>query len=71
MNKVYLGIMATLQMAVGVLASIYLIKVLSGETITMSLWIAVPSAILGLVLGIRNIIELKKKNNKFFDVLNI
>lgn len=60
MNRVYLGILSALQMIVGVLASIYLIKVLFGETITMSLWIAIPAAILGLTLGIGNIIKLKK-----------
>lgn len=59
MNKIYLGIIAALQMIVGVLASIYLVKVLLGATITMSLWIAIPAAILGLILGIGNINKLK------------
>jgi len=60
MNRVYLGILSALQMIVGVLASIYLIMVLFGETITMLLWIAIPAAILGLTLGVGNIIKLKK-----------
>jgi len=60
MNRVYLGILSALQMIVGVLASIYLIKVLLGETITMSFWIAMPAAFLGLTLGVGNIIKLKK-----------
>ena len=62
MNKIYLGIIAALQMIVGVLASVYLVKVLLGETITMSLWIAIPAAILGLALGIGNIVKLKKNS---------
>ena len=60
MNKIYLGIIAALQMIVGVLASVYLVKVLLGETITMSLWIAIPAAILGFILGVGNIVKLKK-----------
>ena len=60
MNKVYLGILSVLQMLVGVLASVYLINVLLGEDVTMSLWIAIPAAILGLTLGVGNIIKLKK-----------
>jgi len=60
MNKVYLGILSVLQILVGVLASIYLIKVLLGASITMSLWIAIPAAILGISLGIGNVIKLKK-----------
>ena len=60
MNKMYLVILSALQLIVGVLASVYLIKVLLGVTITMSLWIAIPSAVLGLVLGIGNVIKLKK-----------
>ena len=59
MNKLYLGIIAALQILVGVLASIYLIKVMLGASITMSLWIAIPAAILGLILGIGNINKLK------------
>ena len=62
MNKVYLGILSVLQMIVGVLASIYLIKVMLGASITMSLWIAIPAAILGLTLGIANIVKLKKNS---------
>ena len=62
MNKIYLGILSVLQMMVGVLASVYLIKVLLGEAITMSLWIAIPAAILGLTLGIANIVKLKKNS---------
>ena len=60
MNKVYLGILSVLQILVGVLASIYLIKIMLGASITMSLWIAIPAAILGLTLGIANIVKLKK-----------
>ena len=60
MNKVYLGILSVLQMLVGVLASIYLINVLLGEDVTMSLWIAIPAAILGICLGVGNVIKLKK-----------
>jgi len=59
MNKMYLGILAALQIFVGVLASVYLIKVMLGASITMSLWIAIPAAILGLILGVGNIIKLK------------
>ena len=59
MNKVYLRVLSFLQILVGVLASIYLIKVLLGEAITMSLWIAIPAAILGLTLGVGNVIKLK------------
>lgn len=62
MNKVYLGILSVLQILVGVLSSIYLIKVLLGASITMSLWIAIPVAILGLTLGVGNIIKLKNKS---------
>ena len=62
MNKVYLRVLSFLQILVGVLASIYLIKVLLGEAITMSLWIAIPAAILGLTLGIANIVKLKKNS---------
>lgn len=62
MNKIYLGILSVLQMIVGVLASIYLIKVMLGASITMSLWIAIPAAILGLTLGIANIVKLKKNS---------
>ena len=62
MNKVYLGILFVLQILVGVLASIYLIKVMLGASITMSLWIAIPAAILGLTLGIANIVKLKKNS---------
>ena len=62
MNKVYLGILSVLQILVGVLASIYLIKVMLGASITMSLWIAIPAAILGLTLGIANIVKLKKNS---------
>lgn len=60
MNKIYLGIIAALQIFVGVLATIYLIKVMLGASITMSLWIAIPAAIIGLTLGIANIVKLKK-----------
>lgn len=60
MNKIYLRIIAALQIFVGVLASIYLMKVLLGSSITMSLWIAIPSAILGITLGVGNIVKLKK-----------
>jgi len=60
MNKIYLGIIAALQIVVGVLATFYLIKVLLGASITMSLWIAIPAAILGISLGIGNVIKLKK-----------
>ena len=59
MNKMYLGIIAALQIFVGVLASIYLIKIMLGASITMSLWIAIPAAVLGLILGVGNIIKLK------------
>ena len=62
MNKIYLGILSVLQMLVGVLASIYLIKVLLGESITMSLWIAIPAAILGITLGVGNVIKLKNNS---------
>lgn len=62
MNKVYLGILSVLQILVGVLSSIYLIKVLLGASITMSLWIAIPVAILGLTLGVGNIIKLKNNS---------
>ena len=62
MNKVYLRVLSFLQILVGVLASIYLIKVLLGEAITMSLWIAIPAAILGFILGIANIVKLKKNS---------
>ena len=62
MNKVYLGILSVLQILVGVLASIYLIKIMLGASITMSLWIAIPAAILGLTLGIANIVKLKKNS---------
>lgn len=60
MNKIYLGIIAALQIFVGVLATIYLIKVMLGASITMSLWIAIPAAIIGITLGIANIVKLKK-----------
>lgn len=60
MNKIYLGIIAALQIVVGVLATFYLIKVLLGASITMSLWIAIPAAILGISLGVGNVIKLKK-----------
>lgn len=59
MNKMYLGIIAALQIFVGVLASVYLIKIMLGASITMSLWIAIPAAVLGLILGVGNIIKLK------------
>ena len=59
MNKIYLGIMAALQLIVGALATIYLIKVLLGDIITMSLWIAILAAILGITLGVGNLIKLK------------
>ena len=62
MNKIYLGILSVLQILVGVLASIYLIKVLLGASNIMSLWIAIPAAILGLTLGIANIVKLKKNS---------
>ena len=62
MNKIYLGILSVLQILVGVLASIYLIKVMLGASITMSLWIAIPAAILGLTLGSANIVKLKKNS---------
>ena len=62
MNKVYLRVLSFLQILVGVLASIYLIKVLLGEAITMSLWIAIPAAILGLTLGVGNVIKLKNNS---------
>ena len=62
MNKVYLRVLSFLQILVGVLASIYLIKVLLGEAITMSLWIAIPAAILGITLGVGNIIKLKNNS---------
>lgn len=62
MNKVYLGILSVLQILVGVLSSIYLIKVLLGASITMSLWITIPVAILGLTLGVGNIIKLKNNS---------
>ena len=60
MNKIYLGILSVMQMIVGVLASVYLIKVLLGGDVTMSLWIAIPAAILGICLGVGNVIKLKK-----------
>ena len=62
MNKIYLGILSVLQILVGVLASIYLIKVMLGASITMSLWITIPAAILGFTLGIANIVKLKKNS---------
>lgn len=62
MNKVYLRVLSFLQILVGVLASIYLIKVLLGEAITMSLWIAIPAAILGITLGVGNVIKLKNNS---------
>lgn len=62
MKKVYHGIIAALQILVGVLATIYLIKFLLGESITMSLWIAIPAAILGITLGVGNVIKLKNNS---------
>lgn len=62
MNKIYLGIIAALQILVGVLATIYLIKVMLGASITMSLWIAIPAAVLGLTLGVGNVIKLKNNS---------
>ena len=62
MNKVYLRVLSFLQILVGVLASIYLIKVLLGEAITMSLWIAIPASILGFTLGVGNVIKLKNNS---------
>lgn len=62
MNKIYLGIIAALQILVGVLATIYLIKVMLGASITMSLWIAIPAVILGVTLGVANVIKLKNNS---------
>ena len=62
MNKVYLRVLSFLQILVGVLATIYLVKVILGASITMSLWIAIPAAILGLTLGVGNVIKLKNNS---------
>ena len=62
MNKVYLRVLSFLQILVGVLATIYLIKVMLGANITMSLWIAIPAAILGFTLGVGNVIKLRNNS---------
>lgn len=61
MYRVYLVIVSALQILVGILAFVYLIKILIGGTITMSPVLAIPAAILGLTLGVGNIAKLKRR----------
>ena len=62
MNKYYTIILATLQIMVGVFASIYLIKVLIGSAITTSPILALFAGCLGFTLGCKNLINLKNQN---------
>ena len=61
MYRVYLVIVSALQILVGILAFVYLIKILIGGTITMSPVLAIPATILGLTLGVGNIAKLKRR----------
>ena len=62
MNKYGTIILAILQILVGILACIYLIKVLLGSPVTMSPIIAILTAFLGLTLGYKNVIKFKGLN---------
>ena len=64
MNEYYTIILVILQIFVGILAFIYLIKVLLGETVTMSSTIAILLTLLGLVLGYKSAIKFKRLNKK-------
>ena len=64
MNKYYTIILAILQLFVGILAFIYLIKVLLGGSVTMSPTIAILLALFGLVLGYKNVIKFKRPNKQ-------
>ncbi len=60
MKKSYTVVLTVLQLFVGVLGLVYLVRGLLGAQITMSLFIAIPLTIFSLLLGIENIIQLSK-----------
>ncbi len=60
MKKPYTVVLAALQLLVGVTGSVYLAKVVLGAPITMSLFVAIPLTAMGLLLGVKNIIRLRK-----------
>lgn len=61
MKKSYTVVLTVLQLFVGVLGLVYLVRVLFGAQITMSLFVAIPLTFFSLLLGIKNIIQLRKQ----------
>lgn len=59
MNKTYIAVLGLVQLIVGILATVLVVKVLLGGSSSISMLIAIPIAIRGIQLGVKNMIKLK------------